>query len=147
MFVIKLYVIHFSCTDLPGLKYRACHVCGSLQFDSFFSIVFFFFFNFPQFVHYALLFNKLDGDLSLGFKDDFVSVLLSVDSGMALQPLSGSAELEAGGTLEGHCHGWGRSSSVAMIVGYSCSALCSFSSNAFAVHVSTHQQGGPGLLL
>ena len=45
------------------------------------------------------------------------SVLLSVDSGMALQPWSGSAESEAVGTLEDHCHGRGRSGSVVAIMG------------------------------
>ena len=45
------------------------------------------------------------------------SVLLPVDSGMAPQPPSGFAESNAGGTLEGHCCGRSRSSSVAMIVG------------------------------
>ena len=74
------------------------------------------------------------------------SVLLSVDPGMALQPQSGIIESEAGGTLEGHCHGRGRSSSVAMIM--SCKMFCSslFSSNALVMCMSTYQWGGSGLL-
>ena len=51
-----------------------------------------------------------------------LSVILSVGSEMALQPQSGFAELEAGGTLEGHCCGRGRSSSVVMISG--CKLFC-----------------------
>ena len=50
------------------------------------------------------------------------SGLLSVDSGMALQPQSGFEELEAGGTLEGHCYGRARSSSLVMIAG--CKLFC-----------------------
>ena len=50
------------------------------------------------------------------------SVLLSVDSRMALQSQSGFAELETGGRLEGHCCDRTRNSPVAMIV--DCKLLC-----------------------
>ena len=53
------------------------------------------------------------------------SMLPSVDSGMALQPQTGFAELEAGGKLEGHCSVGVRSSSVVTIAGWKlvCSLL------------------------
>ena len=51
------------------------------------------------------------------------SVLLSVDSGMALLPQSAFAESEAHGTLADQCCGMGKSSSMMTIVG--CKLFCS----------------------
>ena len=69
------------------------------------------------------------------------SVLMSVESGIALQSQSGFAESEAGGTLEGCCCGRGRSSPVAIIVDASCSACCFLCSDALALCVSACQWG------
>ena len=69
------------------------------------------------------------------------SVLLSVDSGMALQPQSGSGESEAGRTLEGHCHGRAEGALWWWLWIANCSALPSFSCDALAMHVSSPQWG------
>ena len=74
------------------------------------------------------------------------SVLLSMDSGMALQPQSGSAESEADGTLEDHCHG--RAKVALQWQSWGCKLFCLllFSSDALDMHVSAYQRGGHGLL-
>ena len=61
--------------------------------------------------------------LSLEFKDELVSVPV-IGPGIGLQPQSGSAESEAGGTLEGYCHGGGTRGYMVMIMGYKLSWNC-----------------------